>query len=109
MKTLRLVIADVLSLGPINFEGLDIDTSVEVEIHKYGSNYSVEYSTFDVEPIYAQTAFGHSVKLDLAGSQNFKDRLKVAIDEKAILTAKLTPEYKWEDLGEDEADRQDEV
>ncbi len=111
MKNSYLTISDVLALGPINFEGLDIDTHVEIIVCRDGSEYSIDSSTFGEQPIYVQTAFGHQVRLDKDADLTFKARLEKAIEAKAIDMAKKEDDgSKWEKSDEDDSrDRMDEV
>ncbi len=98
MKNTYLRITDVLALGPINVDGLDIDTDVEVVVQKYGSNYSIDSSTFGEAPIYVQTAFGHPFQLNVNGASGavFFATIEKAIHDKALRMATETPSYKFQ-------------
>lgn len=110
MNKATLVITDVLELGPIDFEGLSIDTTVEMEVVRYGDHYAIESSSFGENPFYAVTAFGHSVRLDLTGNDSFKKRLEKAVEAKAIELAKKTDSSKWDSVEFNRVkDRTDEV
>jgi hypothetical protein len=101
MSNAKLVISDVLELGPIDFEGLSIDTSVEMEILRVvtreGYHYAIESSTFNVNPFYVVTAFGHPVKLEYADNAFF-GRLQKAIEAHAIELAKKTASDAWTEV-----------
>jgi hypothetical protein len=92
MKNQYLVIHDLLSLGPIQFDGLEIDVTVDYVVEKYGKELSIDSSTYRHAPIYVNTDSGKQLRLDVNGATNkkFYEELEKELEKRALALAQET-------------------